>query len=1155
MIKQMIVLELVILCLVITGVQSQSAQDLGSMLNTDGTMNLESDFEGNLNPSGWRMVTDENGAPRFVPAEENTAFQSAQHIMTEDEAWWGSISKGANGAVIGMACSGGNVYMGGFFTEIGGISVNYIAKWNGRICSDLGTGVNSYVKDIACSGNDVYVGGEFTQAGGVSANYIAKWDGTSWSALGSGFNYYVRSIACSGNDVYVGGEFTQAGGVSANHIAKWDGTSWSALGSGVNGRVNAIACSGNYVYVGGEFTQAGGVSANHIAKWDGSSWSALGSGLNGWVYAIACSGSDVYVGGVFTQASGISANNIAKWDGTSWSALGSGTNNMVQTIDFLDNILYAGGWFTLAGGISTNRIARWDGTSWSALGSGASNDILDIEISGIDIYVGGYFTQAGGLSCPYVAVYHTIPKLSHLADVSAGDLTTDECRSIGCAWSDYDNAGDPDLFVANEGLQDNSNNMYINNGNGTFTGITSGDVVSDGSRSQGGTWGDYNNDGYPDLFVSNANGDDNILYENTNGVLYAVGIDPLTSEGGNSNGAAWADYDNDGYLDLFVANGGENNFLYHNNGNSTFTKVTTGAIVTDGGASTSAAWCDYDLDGDVDLFVPNTGWNVNFLYTNNGDGTFTKVTTGDVVSDAGESFGGSWGDYNNDGYPDLYVPQSGQDNLMYQNNGDGTFTKITDGLMVNDGIRSRSSGWGDLNLDGYLDLFVVNRNVNSHIYINKGDGTFSSYLIDPAVDGYGGAWSDYDLDGDLDLFVCQYDLVNHLWEYTGSGNHWLKVKCVGVASNKDAVGAKVKIRTGANRQYREINTQSGFGGQSDLVVEFGLGANVTVDEMVIEWSGGIVWDTTNVAADQMLMITEHVPSINQPPVAVDDQITVTEGSGVIIQVLDNDSDPDGDALVIDSIEDTGATGTVVINSGNTSVTYLAPAGFTGTDQFSYIVSDGHGGQDGAEVTVEVEPASVPNQPPVAVDDNVTIKQDSTVTIYPLYNDNDPEGDVLGIASILVDGIIGTAVINSGDTSLTYIPPAGWSGETVFDYVVSDGNGGLDTATVAIVVTPVSGISDGTVPSTYALFQNYPNPFNPITTISYELPEKSHVILRVYSVMGSEICTLVNEEKSVGQYEAAWNAQDQYGKQVSSGIYFYQLKAGDYSEIRKMLLVR
>jgi hypothetical protein len=148
----------------------------------------------------------------------------------------------------------------------------------------------------------------------------------------------------------------------------------------------------------------------------------------------------------------------------------------------------------------------------------------------------------------------------------------------------------------------------------------------------------------------------------------------IVADGGSSFGAAWADYDNDGFLDLFVANQNQKNFLYHNNGDGTFTKITSGAIVNDIGYSWGAAWADYDNDGSIDLFVANgppsgSGQN-DFLYRNNGDGTFTKITTGSLVNDGAAGDGCAWGDFNNDGFPDLFVTNlNDQNNLLYRNNG------------------------------------------------------------------------------------------------------------------------------------------------------------------------------------------------------------------------------------------------------------------------------------------------------------------------------------------------------------------------------------------------------------------------------------------------------------------------------------------------------
>jgi len=214
----------------------------------------------------------------------------------------------------------------------------------------------------------------------------------------------------------------------------------------------------------------------------------------------------------------------------------------------------------------------------------------------------------------------------------------------------------------------------------SFTKITIGDLVNDGANSQACSWGDYDNDGDLDLFVANRNNQNNFLYlNNGNGTFTKVTSGSIVNDGGDSQGGSWGDYDNDGDLDLFVANrNNQNNFLYLNNGNATFTKISSGSIVNDGGHSEACSWGDYDNDGDLDLFVANRYNQNNFLYLNNGNGTFTKVTSGSIVNDGGDSQGGSWGDYDNDGDLDLFVAnRNNQNNFLYLNNGNATFTKIS----------------------------------------------------------------------------------------------------------------------------------------------------------------------------------------------------------------------------------------------------------------------------------------------------------------------------------------------------------------------------------------------------------------------------------------------------------------------------------------------
>ena len=199
----------------------------------------------------------------------------------------------------------------------------------------LGSGLNRPVRSLALdSNNNLYVGGDFTDAGGIPANNIAKWNGSTWSALGGGLNGPGTSLALdSNNNLYVGGYFTDAGGIPAHNIAKWSGSTWYALDNGLDDSVASLAFdSNNNLYVGGYFIDAGGIPANNIAKWDGSTWSALDNGLDDSVKSLAFdSNNNLYVGGDFTHAGGILANNIANLE-TNTSVDIHINNNYISTL-------------------------------------------------------------------------------------------------------------------------------------------------------------------------------------------------------------------------------------------------------------------------------------------------------------------------------------------------------------------------------------------------------------------------------------------------------------------------------------------------------------------------------------------------------------------------------------------------------------------------------------------------------------------------------------------------------------------------------------------------------------------------------------------------------------------------------------------------------
>jgi len=303
--------------------------------------------------------------------------------------------------------------------------------------------------------------------------------------------------------------------------------------------------------------------------------------------------------------------------------------------------------------------------------------------------------------------------------ITSGDIVKDAGSAFAASWGDYDNNGTLDLFV-NDELE---NKLYSNNGDGSFTKIITGEVVSRGGNIA--SWGDFDNDGNLDLFVAS---DPTALYQNNGDSTFInVASDDLFYGGIAYN---WVDYDNDGDLDLFIVNGDpdQNNFLFRNDNGLEFTRITIGDIGNDLGSSAGGSWGDYDNDGDLDLFVANGGGVANqnnFLYQNNGDGTFIKITSGGIVNDGGYSYSSSWGDFDNDGDLDLFITNNGggieQFNFLYSNNGDGTFAKVETGILVNNASFSLGSSWADYDNDGDLDLFVANDGPDNFLYENNGN--------------------------------------------------------------------------------------------------------------------------------------------------------------------------------------------------------------------------------------------------------------------------------------------------------------------------------------------------------------------------------------------------------------------------------------------------
>ncbi|MBP8917310.1 MAG: VCBS repeat-containing protein, partial [Chitinophagales bacterium] len=282
----------------------------------------------------------------------------------------------------------------------------------------------------------------------------------------------------------------------------------------------------------------------------------------------------------------------------------------------------------------------------------------------------------------------------YFTKITEGDIVNTLSDSRSCNWIDFNNDGWQDVQITNGKYPGENNLLYINNGDGTFETIVSGAIVSDLKPSDGATWADHDNDGDIDCFVVNWYGTDNLFYDNNGDETFTqVTVGTIVEDNGYSETASWGDFNNDSYLDIYVSNSGgtKKNYLYKNNGNGTFLKITEGDMVNDNDSTRSVNWVDYDMDGDADIFVTSEAYQHERLYRNNGDETFTSITDNALVTDGGSTMSSSWGDIDNDGDLDVFLANDQGNDALFRNDGDNVFTKLSSDIVCNNGGNSFGS--------------------------------------------------------------------------------------------------------------------------------------------------------------------------------------------------------------------------------------------------------------------------------------------------------------------------------------------------------------------------------------------------------------------------------------------------------------------------------
>jgi len=1068
---------------------------------------------------------------------QNKPVESIEQILSED----GSIAPG---------------YSGSFNAE--GYTMNYgkngepifkplaATPFSWDVLGTKTNAINGTIYSLAVSASGIiYITGDFTAlSGDINANRVAFWDGNSWQPLGTGLNNYVYSITVSGTDVYFGGAFTDAGGnLDADRIARWDGSNWNAIGTGLGNSVHDIAISGTDIYACGDFLDAGGnPNADRIARWDGSNWNALGIGLSGTVWDIAISGTDIYAGGDFVDAGGdINADRFAKWNGTNWSSLGvPGINTTVRAIAFSGTDIYIGGMFSnLAGIANADRIAKWDGTNWNALGLGIDTyGVYSIIVSGGDIYFGGsyklYGNTSGNNDC--IAKWDG----TNLSLVGTG------LRSTVTSMDLYDGKLLLGGQFASEGayyltVWDGTNFVEVGNPNGLNAYVKS--IAISGKDIYVG--GNFANAG------GNPNADGIARWDGTNWNSLGSGLNSTVNK---------------------IAVSGNNLYV-----GGHFTNA--GGIAT---ADYIARWDGTNwnsVGGGLNAAVQAIAISGSDIYVG---GNFTDaggIATADRIA---KWNGSTWSALGSGFNSSVNAVEISGDNIY----AGGGFT-LSGSLSCNRIAKWNGSAWSALgpnNLNGQVNTIAISGN---NVFV-------------------GGGFSD--VGGNLNAdFIVLWN--GSTWNALGTTPLSSVVNSI-VVSGSDVYACGIFQNAGGNSNAKYITfwdgvawnaLGSGLTGNATTLTLFGtdlyVGGNFTSaggnpSAFFERWFGAYTTESS-ANVNKPVVAGSGLVSFNSGSEITGLQISLNAGagSGNIIASLYQDS-----PINVSGIADNVSNYRWIIQQNGLS------ASFTGEVRFMISDIPNNGIIDPTKVIVYSRPTpgrgtftALPTSYNAGTGE--IIATISGFSEFAFGGDNPLPVELNSFTAsqikneVLINWKTATEVNNYGFEVEKKSPsptPSIREGSLEWQkigFIAGSGNSNSEKSYSFIDQNPLISndpankvnanqtilyrlkqidnnglfkyseeieVDINNIPAEFVLEQNYPNPFNPVTSIKFSLPANhfGNVTLKVYDILGNEVSTLVNENKLAGNYEVKFDASS-----ISSGVYYYQLNAGNFVETKKMILLK
>jgi len=469
-------------------------------------------------------------------------------------------------------------------------------------------------------------------------------------------------------------------------------------------------------------------------------------------------------------------------------------------------------------------------------------------------------------------------------DVTSGQPLNDPRYTVGAAWGDYDGDGYHDLYLATTwaGTPDGENRLLRNNAGSGFTDVTDA-LLGNPDQTHGAVWGDYDNDGRLDLYLTNHDAANVLLRNEGAGSFTDVTTGPLGNTFDGST-ATWADYDLDSLVDIYIGNNVDHERLLHNEGDGVFVDATVPELMNMGFVK-NHVWIDYDNDFDQDLCIGIVSGPNKFI-RNDGDGDFSHMVIPELYDEA-NTIGYAWGDYDNDGDLDVVACNNGSTSKLLRNDGQDVFVNVTatSGALDSEDTANTAAAWADYDNDGDLDLAVAGSGY-LRLLNHDGSGAFTdvtSPVMTMSEHITSLSWADYDNDGDLDLYVAVSPGENRLFRNENQlGTHWLHLDLEGSLANRSAIGARVRIVADGVPQIREISAGNGSRNQNSLTVEFGLGAAVVADTVQVFWPISLNRNTPHVTylydvpADQRIMVTESITSVEDTTDRIPEQVVLRD---------------------------------------------------------------------------------------------------------------------------------------------------------------------------------------------------------------------------------------------------------------------------------------